>query len=771
MGLEAKLTSEQRLVYEAVGNYKSLVVEALAGTGKTTTLIACGEKIAKQNKRVLYLAFNKKIVSETKQRSMGQFDCFTAHSLALRSLNPEYSSKFQRTQDKFLKASELMKALNIAEIECFDIEKPANKSLITESIKAQRHSTKKRTAYAENLRLLHESVLLDTIENLYNLFVKSAAFELDDAFVAKNIQSALPHPWNEPEFNFLNSKILINYVFRKSLEYWDETINITKDNFPLGHDEYLKLWQLSKPGLPYDLILFDEAQDADPVMVDVVERQQAQVVWCGDSQQQIYSWRGAINILRSVRTDQKLEITETKRFGQPIDQIANAFLMPLGDLKILPDPNKSGEYCFEAQSTTSVDGLGNRVVVEPVELELFRGNVPLLLRFADLVECDYHVNVIADLDKFEDLIEGLIAKFQNRPCSLPFLTRFETFGELVDYINHLNKRKNGRKPTWFAEVISLFSLEIDMQDGVFYILESRRGLCPKWDRLLQATKRARSTDDIAPITLATGHKAKGLEADVVRVNSDFLNHSIYNKPTTIFGARDYLRRLTTEENENIFEHQRLCYVAVTRARKLLLHPFHIRDLDESASFHKDEAATNIQSAVKTDESVPTWANKIYSELSEFNFSWSDVIKKQYRYRLSGWTNESASLLQIKIDVIVKKDDNPTFIEINDPKWQHLVTRLEKVLRIQDKKTNRPEITSKTRTDLELVMSHAKSIKHRIEWSEADADYQIQIKSNDTDAEIWLFFGKHGLNTKVPARSFGESQNANQLLQMIRESLS
>lgn len=771
MGLEAKLTSEQRLVYEAVGNYKSLVVEALAGTGKTTTLIACGEKITKQNKRVLYLAFNKKIVSETKQRSMGQFDCFTAHSLALRSLNPEYSSKFQRTQDKFLKASELMKALNIAEIECFDIEEPANKSLITELIKAQRHSTKRRTANAENLRLVHESVLLETIENLYNLFVKSAAFELDDEFVTKNFQSALPYPWNEPELNFLNSKILIDYVFRKSLEYWDETVNITTDNFPLGHDEYLKLWQLSKPRLPYDLILFDEAQDADPVMVDVVERQQAQVVWCGDSQQQIYSWRGAINILRSVRRDQKLEITETKRFGQPIDHVANAFLTPLGDLKILPDPNKSGEYRFEAQSTTSFDGLGNRVVVEPVELELFRGNVPLLLRFADLVECDYKVSVIADLEKFEDLIEGLIAKFQNRPCSLPFLARFGTFDELVDYINHLNRRKKGRKPNWFAEVMSLFSLEIDTQDGVFYVLESRRGLCPKWDRLLQATKRARSTDDIAPITLATGHKAKGLEADVVRVNSDFLNHSIYNKPTTIFQARDYLRRLTTEENENILEHQRLCYVAVTRARKLLLHPFHIRDLDESASFHKDEAVTNIKCAVDVDRSVPDWAKKIYAELDEFDFSWSDVIKKQYRYRLSGWTNDNTSLSQIKIDVIVKKDDNPSFIEINDPKWQHLVSRLEKVLRLQDKKTNRPEITAKARTDLELVMSHAKAIKHKVEWSEADADYQIQIKSDDIDAEVWLFFGKHGLNTKVPAKSFGESQNVNQLLQIIKESLS
>ena len=147
-----------------------------------------------------------------------------------------------------------------------------------------------------------------------------------------------------------------------------------------------------------------------------------------------------------------------------------------------------------------------------------------------------------------------------------------------------------------------------------------------------------------------------------------------------------------------------------------------------------------------------------------------MISKQYRYRLSGWTDEDGPLLQIKIDLTVKKDNKPSSVEINDPHWKHLIPRLEKVLGLQDKKTNRPEITSKTRTDLELVMSHAKAIKHRVEWFEADADYQIQIKSTDTDAEVWLFFGKHGLNTKVPAKSFGESQNVNQLLQMIKESL-
>jgi len=74
MGLEKKIKSnlEQWAVYESFGNYKTIVVEYLAGTGKTTTLIACGEKLANQNKRFLNLAFNSEIVKETKQKDLSR---------------------------------------------------------------------------------------------------------------------------------------------------------------------------------------------------------------------------------------------------------------------------------------------------------------------------------------------------------------------------------------------------------------------------------------------------------------------------------------------------------------------------------------------------------------------------------------------------------------------------------------------------------------------------------------------------------------------------
>ena len=52
------------------------------------------------------------------------------------------------------------------------------------------------------------------------------------------------------------------------------------------HDTYLKQWQLSEPHLGYDVILYDEAQDADACVADVVSRQShAQLVAVGDSAQ------------------------------------------------------------------------------------------------------------------------------------------------------------------------------------------------------------------------------------------------------------------------------------------------------------------------------------------------------------------------------------------------------------------------------------------------------------------------------------------------------
>ena len=79
--------------------------------------------------------------------------------------------------------------------------------------------------------------------------------------------------------------------------------------------------------------MFDEAQDADPIMLNVLNNQSAQVIYVGDRHQQIYAFRGAVNAMQS------LEIPETRlsqsfRFGQDIADLANTILFNVLDEEI-----------------------------------------------------------------------------------------------------------------------------------------------------------------------------------------------------------------------------------------------------------------------------------------------------------------------------------------------------------------------------------------------------------------------------------------------------
>ncbi|NMS31050.1 UvrD-helicase domain-containing protein, partial [Vibrio parahaemolyticus] len=92
-----------------------------------------------------------------------------------------------------------------------------------------------------------------------------------------------------------------------------------QDPFPTVHDCYLKQYQLGMPNLSrrYTTILFDEAQDANPVTSSIVLQQNCKVILVGDRHQQIYRFRGANNALDSkelMNADQ-LYLTHSFRFG------------------------------------------------------------------------------------------------------------------------------------------------------------------------------------------------------------------------------------------------------------------------------------------------------------------------------------------------------------------------------------------------------------------------------------------------------------------------
>lgn len=84
-----KPTLEQEQAVAAFGTGESLKINAYAGSGKTSTLQLLAHSSPRKGQ---YLAFNKKIVTDSQDKFPSDVDCNTTHSVAFRSLKGRYST-------------------------------------------------------------------------------------------------------------------------------------------------------------------------------------------------------------------------------------------------------------------------------------------------------------------------------------------------------------------------------------------------------------------------------------------------------------------------------------------------------------------------------------------------------------------------------------------------------------------------------------------------------------------------------------------------------
>ncbi len=83
------ITDEQQAIVESPA--RNLVVNAFAGTGKTTTLVAYAKR--RPGKRFTYLAFNRSIKEEAAKKFPANVKCVTTHGLAFGTFGKNYTSK------------------------------------------------------------------------------------------------------------------------------------------------------------------------------------------------------------------------------------------------------------------------------------------------------------------------------------------------------------------------------------------------------------------------------------------------------------------------------------------------------------------------------------------------------------------------------------------------------------------------------------------------------------------------------------------------------
>ncbi|MFH1954685.1 MAG: UvrD-helicase domain-containing protein, partial [Pseudomonadota bacterium] len=100
------------------------------------------------------------------------------------------------------------------------------------------------------------------------------------------------------------------------------------------------------------MVLVDEGQDLSPIMLDALEHCRKRIVIVGDSHQQIYSFRYAIDAMKRFSFDDERDLTMSFRFGKKIADLASVFIREAKGEKgfrIKGNPEKSSRVAFYSE--------------------------------------------------------------------------------------------------------------------------------------------------------------------------------------------------------------------------------------------------------------------------------------------------------------------------------------------------------------------------------------------------------------------------------------
>ncbi|WP_457641237.1 3'-5' exonuclease [Persephonella sp.] len=275
-----KPTEEQLAVINALRKANNIKIYAYAGAGKTTTLKMLTQTYSAY--KFLYLAFNRSIATEAKQKFPFNTYIRTTHALALSMVKNDLKVENPKN----------LKVIDI--IDLYDIGDYSFAKLILDSFRMYCHSDKDK---------INE-------ENIYSL-IASDKDVLASYQILKKIY-----------------KNVLTETTEKVQDLWNKMID---GYIHMTHDFYLKYFQLNidkyKYKMRWDVILLDEAQDTNDVTLDIFKKIPVEKkVMVGDVYQKIYGFRGSVNAMEKWNADIQLWLSTTFRFHSRIAQQANQIL-------------------------------------------------------------------------------------------------------------------------------------------------------------------------------------------------------------------------------------------------------------------------------------------------------------------------------------------------------------------------------------------------------------------------------------------------------------
>lgn len=471
-------TDEQFAALDLFREGETMVIDAGAGTGKTSTLMLLAADTEASGQ---YLAFNKAIVRDVQRKLPETCAARTAHSLAYSVVGRHFQHRMNRGR---VRSGHVARILGLPE--------------------------QFRINYGGEPKDLSGAYLAGTVMATLRRFCQTA--DAKPGIEHFRYIDGVDIPTIEGKRTYANNDRLRDYLLPFLEAAWRDVQNVD-GHLPYGHEHYLKVWHLRNPRIPADYIMFDEAQDASPVMADIVAKQtHAQCVYVGDRNQAIYGFTGAIDAMEGFDAEHRSALTQSFRFGPAIALEANLILAQLAsDLMIRGLPELDSRV-------DKIDGYPDAV--------LCRTNASTIVTALHALDEGHPFHLVGGGKELVSFARG--AQVLGAPArsgqpgtrsgrsTHPDLACFADWGEVKDYVEH---DPEGVDLKLLVKVVE--------EHGTDTIIEAIEQMVPEGPGVL---------------SISTAHKAKGREWDRVRLAKDM----------GLFGdTQDELR---------------LRYVAMTRAR-------------------------------------------------------------------------------------------------------------------------------------------------------------------------------------------------------------
>lgn len=234
----------QKAIYAEVENGKEhLVISAVAGSGKTTTIINCLPRIPKEKSKI-FVAFNNAIVDELKKKiNNPEVVITTMHSICWRALMKHYNYKVKLNNAKPLKIIERQ---------------------------------------AKLLKILPKRIgfIMYTVSKLVDL-IRHNLIDISDLDIVAALAERYDLDFDDEIYTIAKNTLTLMNKNRKEFDFTDMIFRIIEDDVTMPR---------------FDFVFVDESQDLSKLQHQIIKKlvaRKGRMIAVGDPRQAIYGFAGA----------------------------------------------------------------------------------------------------------------------------------------------------------------------------------------------------------------------------------------------------------------------------------------------------------------------------------------------------------------------------------------------------------------------------------------------------------------------------------------------